>query len=517
MLKPLFYTRDLQSSGGAWDRLNHFQASWLGVESARWAMVGGPDVARLKGTFLTGCYAIGGILDRLDLARALGLLRCGVELVDESGTAAWWGYVSGVELSIGALGVVADLEKMNNRVKVSYTSLNINTPAGGGIVNYTDWGDEPASEGIYGVKEKIINLRAVSDRLALLKRGLEIGENGFPQAIPMVKTAGNYIKNDIVLTLRGWWHTAGWRYYNRSDGIIEDLEETAQQGVGNSTEDVHLYQSFTIDTDDWRVECAWLKAANTGENGDSLQVDICEDSGGSPGASLASASLVGTEITKSFAWKCFVFSSPPTLAAGLYWLKVARTGPTHAGWAYSVKVDENQSYEGGEMWVNDGPRSPAADMVFQVVGGSETTEQIMVMAGAGAGGQFLNGVRVEVDSGIYTSQYRAGGSTALQEMSSLLGAGDMNGNRLLAEVTQDRILRVYAAPGAGTAGLYVNQAGKLVDRSGLPVPVWTPAAGRWVVVAGAWGEVGSQYQQVKDRVLLEAVEYDPVSGGLRPG
>ncbi|HEX7568069.1 MAG TPA: hypothetical protein VF355_05830, partial [Anaerolineaceae bacterium] len=120
-------------------------------------------------------------------------------------------------------------------------------------------------------------------------------------------------------------------------------------------------------------------------------------------------------------------------------------------------------------------------------------------------------------SGIYTNQYRYGTLTALQEMSNLLAAGDVNGNRLLAEVTQDRYLRVYAQPAASSAELFINQAGLLVDQAGAQLPAWTPAAGRWAVVRGAWGEGGSQYQQVKDRVLLEAVEYDPVSGGLRPG
>ena len=212
MLKPLFYTRDFQ--------LNHFQANWLGVESARWSALGGPDVARLSpdnpdknigagnigafgGTF-GGPAKYGGIFDgdlgsspgpigwglqRLDLAMAMTLLRCGVELVDEVGQVAWWGYVSGIEFRSGGIGVVADLEKMNNRVKVSYTSLNINTPAGGGIVNYGAWSDEVTSQGTYGVKEKIINLLAVSEALVALKTGLEIAENGWPQARPLVKAA----------------------------------------------------------------------------------------------------------------------------------------------------------------------------------------------------------------------------------------------------------------------------------------------------------------------------------------
>jgi len=167
LLKPLFYTQDFQ--------LNHFQANWLGVESARWSALGGPDVARLSGIsggdLGSSPAKYGGIFDpgpipteagssigwglqRVDLAMAMTLLRCGVELVDEVGQAAWWGYVSGIEFRSGGVGVVADLEKMNNRVKVSYTSLNINTPAGGGIVKYGAWGDEVTSQGTYWGKRE---------------------------------------------------------------------------------------------------------------------------------------------------------------------------------------------------------------------------------------------------------------------------------------------------------------------------------------------------------------------------
>lgn len=522
MLKPLFYTRDFQ--------LNHFQANWLGVESARWSALGGPDVARLSpdknigafgGTFGGGDLGsssgpIGWGLQRLDLAMAMTLLRCGVELVDEVGQAAWWGYVSGIEFRSGGVGVVADLEKMNNRVKVSYTSLNINTPAGGGIVNYGAWGDEVTSQGTYGVKEKIINLLAVSEALAALKTGLEIAENGFPQAIPKIKTQV-LGKADVFLNLRGWWHTAGWRYYSRADGLIQDLEESAFQIVGSGAGDQVANQTFTVAVSGWRVECVWLKALIVGLPTDNLRVDLCQDSGGTPGASLANVQIAASEFASSYGWKCFVFSSPPTLGAGTYWIVVQRSGSLDGANYYKVRVDEDQSYAGGVMWVGGSVRSPAADMVFQVVGGSETSEQIGVMAGAGAGGQFLNGVRVENSSGIYTNQYRYGTLTALQEMSNLLAAGDVNGNRLLAEVTQDRYLRVYAAPAASSAELFINQAGLLVDQAGAQLPAWTPAAGRWAVVRGAWGEGGSQYQEVKDRVLLEAVEYDPASGGLRPG
>jgi len=508
MLSPLFYNRDFT--------INLFQpGSWLKVAAARWSFEGGPDTAVLSGA------ATSRVSD-LNFAEALTLLRCPVDLVDDSGQPAWWGYVSAIEFFNGKIRVKADLEQLTNRVKVRYITQPIQTNQWTSTITETSWSDDLPSQAIYGIKEQIITLPDSTADQAHAAAILALNDLGWPQALPLP-----VLKSDfrMTFTLRGWWHTLGWQHYSQSNGIIENLYEgPGTQFVGSSTADQTVYQSFTVDTGDWSAYQVWLKAGLKGAPTDSMQVDICSDSSGSPGTVLASSiALSHTAFSATFAWLCFQFSSPLPLSAGLYWLKIHRTGANHGSNNYRLKVDEFESYAGGTCWVTGSPRTTPADLLFRVVGGAETTEQICAVVTDSA--QFLAGARIETTSGVYTNPFRIGNQTALQEITNHLHAGNADSLKLQAEITQDRYLRVYLRPGPSSAegtgfggmGLRINQDGIIVDRAGIVLPAWTPAAGRWAVVSGAWGEGGSEYQQVKDRVLLEMVEYDPVSEGLRAG
>ncbi len=495
MLKPVFYTRSFA--------LNPFQAAgWLQVTAARWAALGGPDTATLAGSN-----------PRLDLAQALALMRCPVELVDSSGMPAWWGYVSAITTHAGRLSTRTDLEPMANRIKAVYQVLPFDSNQWNPPQLETSWYDNLDSQATYGVKEKILRLSDSTAAQALAACGLALTDSGWLQARPALEKSP---AAGVTFELRGWWHTLGWKYFTHSTGLIENLYEgPGFQSVGAAASSANIYQSFTVAGDDLVVNQVWLKLTLWRNPGDALQVDICADNSGAPGSSLATAQLDHSAFTPSFAWHCFTYATPPTLPAGLYWLQIHRTGSYDTLNNYRLKVDEFESYTGGEAWVNGAPRSTPADLLFRVSGSIETTQQIATMAGPTQAGQFLSGVRLEVASGIYTNPYRAGHLTAMQEITAHLSAGDSAGAKILAEVTQDRYLRLYLQPNASAAALYISNDGLIENKAGIPAPSWTPAAGQWAIVRGAWGEVGSEYQQVKDRVLLEAVELDPACGGLR--
>jgi hypothetical protein len=506
MLKPLFYTRGFL--------LNPFQNETLAVSSARWSAIGGPETATLHGP----------ASENLDLSRAISLLRCPVDLVDDANSMpAWWGYVSAIELRQAHLVTRVDLEKMFNRVKVQYTDLPTESNQWYIQRLETAWLDDLNSQVMYGVKEKIIQLHSSTPIQALATAALDLAAASYPQAQPNLASNDLPRSSDrgaaeIVLELRGWWNTLGWRYYSQPAGLIENLYEgPGAQSLGSSSTDESVYQGITVDVGGLVVSVCWVKSSKVGSPANDLQLDICADSTGNPGSSIASATIPAASFTTSFVWLPFQFSSPVALAAGSYWLWLHRTGATHGSNYYRLKVDQYASYPGGVAWMNGAPISPECDLLFRVAGGTETTVQISDIAAAAAGGQFLNGIRLDVASGIYTNPFRQGNVTAQAEILALLDAGDSNGVKMQAEITQDRFLRVYSQPAAAAANLFVNSEGALVNSAGDLVPLWTPAAGRWAVVSSAWGNAGSPYQHVKDRVLLNFVEYDPESGGLRVG
>jgi len=491
MLKAQFYNRNFL--------LNPFQPA-LKVEAASWSVAGGPDSARL----IADPAAPGGAGSGLNLAQALALLRCPVELVDASGLAAWWGCVSAVELQDGETSVRGDLERMANRVKVRYETLPLESNQWATQQLETDWLDNLENQSMYGVKEQVIRIQGSTASQATAIRSLALAENAWPQARPAIGrrdaiscvSAGSLATRDaiscvstgtmVTLELKGWWSTLAWKYYAQPAGLIENLYEgPGLQMVGSSTGDANIYQGFTLTGDALLVNLAWLKASLVGNPSDFLQLEICSDAGGSPGASLASGTLSHTQFSPAFAWHCFEFTSPVTLAPGSYWLWIHRSGATSGSHHYRLKVDEYASYPGGECRMNSSPRNPAADLLFRICGGAETTSQIGDVVAAC--GQFMNGARLEAASGVYTCPYRRGDATALEEILAHLKAGNSAGIPLHAEVIQDRWLRVYEQPQPATAVLYIGRDGLLADAAGKMLPAWTPAAGRWAIQRGGWG------------------------------
>ena len=476
------------------------------VKSASWAAEGGPEAARLEG--MSGRW--------LNLPSALELLRCGVELVDENGAGAWWGYVSAVEMRAGHMSVKADLDLMSNRVKLNYTRLPLESNTWIPQHLETSWSDALVSQGIYGVKEKIVTLPATSYSQALSTQLLELNNYAWPLARPIMD-AGSRAGWDVAFTLKGWWSTLGWRYYSQTDGIIENLYEDPNfQDSGAAAGNMNLYQSFTVGALGLKVGSVWLKLNTAGAPGDNLQVDICADNAGAPGASQGSTTIVGSSISHTFGWYGFILS-PLTLAAGSWWIWIHRTGASNGSNYYRVKLEQYCLYTGGVCWLGAGLRAPAADLIFRVLGGVETTAQAVDMASVGAGGQFLAGVRLMTTSGIYANQFRLGTTTALEEIQKILAAGNSSGIRLLGQVTQDRYLNIYLQPDSSIANLAISRDGVILDQAGRPLPAWKPAAGQWAKVSGAWSELGAINHQIVDRVLLERVEYEPISGALVVG
>lgn len=504
MLKPLFYKRD--------HTLNVFQAEWLRVDAARWSAVGGPDLARLSGTSE----------GRLDLARALGLLRCGVELVDESGQACWWGYVERVELWAGAVGAVCDLNAMTNRVRVSYTRLDFHAAAGG-VKDTTAWINDLNSQAIYGVKEKVLRLQSSVSAQAGAMQVVELAKNAYPAAQPAL--AAGKSGPDVILVLKGWWHSLAWRTYSQTAGMVEHVvEKPGARGYGLSSFTDKVGQSFTAAMGGWQIKTVWIRCCQVGAPVDNITAAIYSDNAGVPGVSLVSMSLAGNTLPlKTAVWVAFTFPNPITATAGVYWLVFGRSGGYSAANYYKILVDTTTSYAGGRFLIYSTTLGwqlagmPECDLMFRVAGGMETTKQIELMAAAGCGGQFLSGASIEAASGLFTNAFRSGDQTAQKEIEAQLQAGDVNGVRLLAEVTQQRLLRVFQAPAASTAVLHVDGAGHLVDENGAGLPLWAPAVGRWAVLDSPWLGSGGEYQQITDRIFLERVDYDAATEKLQPG
>ncbi len=137
----------------------------------------------------------------------------------------------------------------------------------------------------------------------------------------------------------------------------------------------------------------------------------------------------------------------------------------------------------------------------------ETTEQIKLMAAAGAGGQFLSGVRIDQASGIYNNPKRSGDTTALEEIQAHLAAGTAAGGSLQAVVTVERMLIVKAQPAADAAGLQVRSDGIIRLSGGQIAPPGPDLAGSWAVMDTKWAQNSANWLSSPGRVFLDRVEW----------
>jgi len=244
--------------------------------------------------------------------------------------------------------------------------------------------------------------------------------------------------------------------------------------LGSGSADTNLAQSLTVQAGGWRAEVAALSIRRVGTPADNLRVQLCADASGVPGSVLATGQISGASLATDLTWTTISLSPFPVLSTGAtYWLVLSRSGASDALNHFRVQVDEGLGYAGGVLRVWNGSswvaRAPDADLHFRVNGGHETTQQIEALAAGPVGVQFLQGVRMEPASGVYSSPFQDGSRTALQVISRLLVAGTWTGQQLSAVITPERWLRVMALPEQPT--LWLGSDGTLQDVTGRVLTV----------------------------------------------
>ena len=441
--------------------------------SLTWASPGGPDTAviELRSPHVTAWSFS-------------SLLRCPVVIRDDRGRLAWWGFVSAIDFPTGPGYSRLDLDLMTNRVQVNFT-LARSGSSDSGLPATIGWQTTPLSIPLYGTKDAIIRLASASTTQATQRQTTELLSHGFPVAsLDLSRPAPQ--GSPILVHCRGWYSTLGWRYYACPTGLeAHDLTGPGVQSMGNNMAYVQLAQSFYV-TAGWTLDRISVRVRKVGNPTDSFFISLLSDSAGFPGSILAQSSIPAYDISATdYTYREIVLPSPISLIPGVnYWILVNRYGGLDPTNYYSLDVDEACAYAPGVLKIWDGyvwqARTINADLNFRLRGSLETTIQIAAMAATAYGGQFLTGISIENASGIFSSQYRDGSHTALAEITKLLDSGTNLGTPLLAEITQDRILRVYTKPDPGAADWSIDTTGQHYNEFGMPMPPYLPPVGRWL-------------------------------------
>lgn len=413
------------------------------------------------------------------------LLRCPIRMYDSYAQDLFWGFINEVQVRSDSLEVSVSLDNMANKVAIEYTSMVPGEVVVGEQV-VSDWAQDGISIATYGTKELIASLPDVTTSVANAKRTLLLAEKKYPVATWYM--SGERGSLSATLLCKGWWNTLGWRYYQNNSGYeAYTVSGEGVQPLGNTSATAYAAQSFQLGVAvGWYADHILVKVRKEEVPTDNIRVGLHVNSGSAPGAEQAYGTIPAAGVPTDYNWVDVELNTRVWLnTATTYWVVLSRSGALDATNYYFIDVNEELGYTRGVLRVGNGstwdPRSPDADMDFQVQGVIETSTQLQTIASSV--GQFITAIKLEIASGIYSCPYRPGTSTGLDDALELLRCGTTNGRRMLAEVTPSRVLRIFEEPAMPSAvSLLLTTDGRVRDRTGTTWPLFWSPVGKWVAM-----------------------------------
>lgn len=397
-----------------------------------------------------------------------------------NGDRIWWGYVKAVQITTSkGLRITASLAQMGNKLRVQYAKLD---PASeyAGESTWTDWASDTDSIDAYGTKELQLRMsQEATQEQAEAYRARALAEYSLPLSDRDLGNVGSPNQGQGTLMLAGWYDTLDWKSYSEDAGkeSYEDIG-TGLQAFGDAASTTKVAQSIQLGSSrGWSADQVALRVKKEGSPTDNLTVELCADGTSAPGTVLASATLAGASVPEHLNWVTLTLSTRVSLALSTtYWIVLRRSGANDATNYYKTDGNESLGYTRGSFKIWNGSawvsRGTDADMLFQILGVLETTQQIADIVSDC--GQFLDGSYIEDASGVYSTPYRDGTKSGLQCIKELLKSGTTNGLRLRASVSGDMLVWIDEEPAAGSEDYVMLEDGTVTDSRGNSV-IFPPA------------------------------------------
>jgi hypothetical protein len=267
---------------------------------------------------------------------------------------------------------------------------------------------------------------------------------------------------------------------------------------------VTLGYAMTLD----RVQ---IEAAKIGAPSDSIAVEIRADSAGTIGSVLSSGTLAAANLTDSVT-AVWIPITAVTLAAGNYWILVKRSGATNGLNHYKLGMTK-EAYSTCLQWTGSTWNTFAIGwyLRFRLWAVEDTGTMIEKILQASA--QFVT-VNTGFLAGINGHTTMDQIAVARDEIERLAAIGTSSGNRVLIDVTSDRVMRLAAreAALAEQVLLYFTANGqrRLTNSAGSAWEAGVLPLGRWVEFADLDSDLATLTGL--SPAFIEEAEYNAESG-----
>lgn len=467
----------------------------MSVEWYSWHARGGPHEARLQARMTPA-----------ELGWLPALLGRGVTVYDGALHRVWWGYLAWFEVG----GMRTSLLETYNRVAVRY--------AGG----TTAWATDEESIRRYGARERLFTATTLALEAAEAMRDALLAVHAMPHPVPLklsIPAEAQPARNLAVrLGCCGWWETLDWEMY------AQPLREAANSGVfpnawqtfGRSKGEYRVAGSFAIPAGErWTLRQIVCTLRTSGSPGDRVLVRIHQDAGGLPGARLAGGAIEADDLSNGGGSVAIPLNQPVTLETGTYWVVWNRSGALLFDDAYEL------AYQSGVktylLYSNGSWTTKSGTLALSLLGGEHLPSESLIPQVVGDAGQFLAGTSLvgirapetTLPNTPLLEAYEDGSRSGLAVLHEYLDYGTLDGRRLLAQVTPQRVVRVFAEPQASAQTLTLRADGALYDgERRLSPAALEEVVGRWVRVEQGGAVLPAGDAGLSGAVFIEQARYD---------
>ncbi|MBG0771659.1 MAG: hypothetical protein H0S82_08115, partial [Anaerolineaceae bacterium] len=384
----------------------------------------------------------------------------------------------------------------------------------------TETVDDLRSQLDFGIKTRLLRKANIDASHAEALRDTWLEQHAWPVSRLSQRVESGPVQGRLICA--GWFQTLDWQPYTQLEGFYANYGPgPGSFAFGNSASAKYASQSF-VPGMNCSLKTVSFLLRNVGGATRSITAKLQANNDWYPGATLATSQPNDpTELLiNAYTWMTFVFSTPQPLTGGeRYWVTLDPNGLNSSEY-FMLRLDESMNFIGGSgryynqstnSW-NLYPPSDRPDVYFRFVCVSDTSEQLLAIAGFG--GQFFPKITAE-QTGIAISPYRKDGLTCLAEIKKLMTLGTENQRLVLAEVSANRHLRFYEQPQPDQADVYMDQFSRFYTREGVPLRAWRPPVGHYARFSGA-NRINLPWD--KNRLpacFIAGAEYWPQTGKFR--